>query len=216
MQVPLRVDFAGGWLDVPRYALPDGRVVNCAIQPLVSRDHWPYERAGGLGGSAAQAILEGRDPLGAELSLGVGWQDPAVIRETGLCVWRSDSVPVLELKRNPDFLDGLMALHWTGGPHNTPKNADRARAYDLIYEAGQKAAEAVRYRFTLGIVEAVRMSYDAQLDEGMEQLPPVRNSIARKYCGGGWGGYALYMFARREHRDASGLLAIEPYMRCET
>lgn len=32
---PLRVDFAGGWLDVPRLARPDGFIVNCAITPTV-------------------------------------------------------------------------------------------------------------------------------------------------------------------------------------
>ncbi|WP_221175256.1 adenylyltransferase/cytidyltransferase family protein [Akkermansia muciniphila] len=31
--VPLRVDFAGGWLDVPRYARKGSYVVNCAITP---------------------------------------------------------------------------------------------------------------------------------------------------------------------------------------
>jgi len=64
----------------------------------------PYNAPGaGLGGSAAHALLNGKDPVQSELDLGVGWQDPAVIRETGLCVWRSGSKPVL------DFKVGLMA-----------------------------------------------------------------------------------------------------------
>ena len=87
--VPLRVDFAGGWLDVPRYARKGSYVVNCAITPMVSLCEWPYEKRSGLGGSGAWAMLEGRDPVASELALGVGWQDPAVIAETGLCVWRS-------------------------------------------------------------------------------------------------------------------------------
>ena len=52
----------------------------------------------GLGGSAAHALINGRDPVQSELDLGVGWQDPAVIRETGLCVWRSGPKPVLDFK----------------------------------------------------------------------------------------------------------------------
>ena len=35
-EVPLRVDFAGGWLDVPRFSQKGGFIVNCAIKPLVS------------------------------------------------------------------------------------------------------------------------------------------------------------------------------------
>ena len=51
-------------------------------------------------------------------------QDPAVINETGLCVWRSGSKPVLDFKRNGDMLSGLMALLWTGQPHDTPAGID--------------------------------------------------------------------------------------------
>jgi hypothetical protein len=59
----------------------------------------PYQAPGaGLGGSAAHAFLNGKDPVQSELDLGVGWQDPAVIRETGLCVWRSGPKPVLDFK----------------------------------------------------------------------------------------------------------------------
>ena len=55
--VPLRVDFAGGWLDVPRYARKGSYVVNCAITPMVSLCEWPYEKRSGLGGSGAPAVL---------------------------------------------------------------------------------------------------------------------------------------------------------------
>ena len=71
--VPLRVDFAGGWLDVPRYARKGSYVVNCAITPMVSLCEWPYEKRSGLGGSGAWAMLEGRDPVASELALGAGW-----------------------------------------------------------------------------------------------------------------------------------------------
>ena len=93
---PLRVDFGGGWLDVPRLARDGAYIVNCAISPTVSLREWPYERKAGLGGSGAWALLNGRDGVGSELDLGVGWQDPAVIAETGLCVWRSGQRPVLD------------------------------------------------------------------------------------------------------------------------
>jgi hypothetical protein len=70
---PLRVDFGGGWLDVPKHARPGAYVVNCAISPLVSLNNWPYQLCGGLGGSGAHALLSGKDALQSELDLGVGW-----------------------------------------------------------------------------------------------------------------------------------------------
>ena len=96
MEAPLRVDFAGGWLDVPRLARPNAYLVNCAISPLVSLRHWPYHAKSGLGGSGAYALLQGDSGVASELNLGVGWQDPAVIHETGLCVWRSGAKPALD------------------------------------------------------------------------------------------------------------------------
>jgi galactokinase/mevalonate kinase-like predicted kinase len=53
IQVPVRVDFAGGWLDVPQYALPGGKIVNCAVSPLMTKETNPYQHGGGVGGSAA-------------------------------------------------------------------------------------------------------------------------------------------------------------------
>ena len=140
---PLRVDFGGGWLDVPRHARTGAYIVNCAISPTVSLREWPYERNAGLGGSGAWALLNGKDGIGSELDLGVGWQDPAVIAETGLCVWRSGPRPVLEVKTNGEFLSGRMALLWTGSPHDTPGMADGARNYDAIEHAGATARKAV-------------------------------------------------------------------------
>ena len=54
---------------------------------------WNYEKQSGLGGSGAWALLNGENGVDAELDLGVGWQDPAVINEGGLCVWRSGQRP---------------------------------------------------------------------------------------------------------------------------
>jgi hypothetical protein len=142
-ELPLRVDFAGGWLDVPKHAVEGAFVVNCAITPLVTLRNWPYERQGGLGGSAAWAMLNGRDGIGAELDLGVGWQDPAVIAETGLCVWRSGRRPVLDVKRSGACLEARMALQWTGTSHDTPAVVDHKRDFNKIVRAGEVARAAV-------------------------------------------------------------------------
>lgn len=215
-EAPLRVDFAGGWLDVPRYARDGAYVVNCAISPLVSLREWPYERNAGLGGSGAWALLNGRDGVDAELDLGVGWQDPAVIRETGLCVWRSGLRPELDFKRNPDFLQGLLAIDWTGSPHDTPGAADLARDYEMIERSGALARDGVIAADVTILAEGVKLYHQAQLLEGMAELPDIEGSLAKKYCGGGHGGYALYVFATRQQRDAAvatrdSLRAVEPY-----
>lgn len=211
MKVPLRVDFGGGWLDVPQYAVEGGYIVNCAITPKVSLKSWPYEIGSGLGGSAAKAILDGMDPIKSELDFGVGWQDPAIILETGACVWRSGKRPVLELKMNPDFLLGKMALYWTGKSHNNKDNSWKKRDYKTITRAGHLAHQAVKDRSLKGLAEAVNISYIAQLEEGMDNLPSFETELAAKYCGGGWGGYALYLFEKRpKHKD---LIPIEPYLK---
>lgn len=214
-QAPLRVDFAGGWLDVPRYAKSGAFVVNCAISPMVSLQDWPYERNAGLGGSGAWALINGRDGVDSELDMGVGWQDPAVIRETGLCVWRSGPRPVLDFKRNGDELDGRMAIFWTGTPHDTPGLADLDRDYDRIAESGAVAREGVLVGDLDRLAEGVDLYYAAQLQEGMDPLPEMRGALARKYCGGGHGGYALYLFGdasdrARQIAGNSNLQAIEP------
>ena len=67
--VPLRVDFAGGWLDVPKLSRKGGFIVNCAITPGVSLKNWDYKKRSGLGGSAAWAILNGQDGIESELDL---------------------------------------------------------------------------------------------------------------------------------------------------
>lgn len=200
-QAPLRVDFAGGWLDVPRFARPGASIVNCAIRPLVSLRDWPYRARAGLGGSAAYAVLQGDDGVRSEMHLGVGWQDPAVIAETGLCVWKSGPEPRLEFKRDGEMLRGRLALLWTGQPHDTPSVTDRDRDYDLIQKAGRLAREGVLQERLDLLAQSVRCSYQAQRGEGMAPLPHVPAAIAKKYCGGGWGGYALYLFTSKTDRD---------------
>jgi len=233
-EAPLRVDFAGGWLDVPRYAQAGAYIVNCAISPTVSLRSWPYERNAGLGGSGAWALLNGHNGVNSELDLGVGWQDPAVINETGLCVWHSGERPRLEVKVAPDFLAGCMAIYWTGNSHDTPGVADGRRDYTAIARASQLARDAVWARSLTGLAEAVAASYAAQRAEGMAPLPgdpdqkasssqllvssgslPVR-PLAWKYCGGGFGGYALYLCATPAERDQLCTLPdfhpVEPFL----
>jgi hypothetical protein len=217
-EAPLRVDFAGGWLDVPRFARVGEYVVNCAISPLVSLREWPYEKQAGLGGSGAWALLNGKDGIDSELDLGVGWQDPAVIRETGVCVWRSGARPVLDFKRSGDFLKGRMAILWTAGQHDTPGVVDHPRDYDRIAESGRIAREAALAEDLTLLAKGISIYHETQLAEGMEPLPDLKGALARKYCGGGYGGYAVYLFPDEEARavaisDRQDLLAVEPFCR---
>lgn len=215
--LPLRVDFAGGWLDVPKYARENAWIVNCAISPGVSLNDWPYEKGGGLGGSAAFAILNGKDGVKEEFKLGVGWQDPAVIRETGLCVWKSGTEPRLEFKTSGEFLKGKMALLWTGESHVTYEKTDLERDYDSINRAGKLAREAVLpgNEDFQKLCQAVELSCEVQYREGMKHLPSFGES-AKKYCGGGWGGYALYLFENEEDRNQflsmEYTISIEPFL----
>ncbi len=215
-EAPLRVDFAGGWLDVPRHAIPGEFIVNCAISPMVSLREWPYQKQAGLGGSGAWALLNGRDGVDAEIDLGVGWQDPAVIRESGLCVWRSGHTPILDFKHNGDFLHGLMAILWTGKPHDTPGVADHPRDYQKIATAAHTARQAALTANVPLLAQAINQSLEVQLAEGMCPLPDIPGSIAGKYCGGGHGGYALYLFPTPETRataiaNTPDLRPVEPH-----
>ena len=209
-EVPVRVDFAGGWLDVPRFSRPDGFIVNCAVSPLVSLYHWPYETCAGLGGSGAHALLMAKDAVKSELANNVGWQDPVVIYETGLCVWRSGLRPVLDIKINPSFLQNKLALYWTGKTHVTMELANCKRDYDLLAKGSRIAREAAIEKNFDKLCEAVRMTHEVQLKEGMQPLPDFGEK-ARKYCGGGHGGYAVYMFDDVPYN--SQLIEIEPYMK---
>jgi galactokinase/mevalonate kinase-like predicted kinase len=218
VKVPLRVDFAGGWLDVPKFARSDGYIVNCTILPPVSLTEWPYQKNAGLGGSAAYAILQARSGVRAELDQGVGWQDPAVIEETGICVWRSGEKPVLDIKLNPDWLTGRMLIFWTGKQRAASDQVMRPRDFDRLVRAGAIAREAVYHRDVAQLAKAMALNYEVQKDEGMEDLPEVDNALGKKYLGAGHGGYALYLFEDAERRNAAfaahkEAFLIEPYIK---
>ncbi|MGE9271315.1 MAG: hypothetical protein ACQKBU_10980 [Verrucomicrobiales bacterium] len=162
--------------------------------------------------------MNGRGGVESELDLGVGWQDPAVIRESGLCVWRSGETPVLDFKQSGDFLRGRMAILWSGAPHDTPGVVDRGRDYDRIAQAARQARQAVMNSDLEGLAQAVALSYQVQQGEGMNELPEVAGALARKYSGGGHGGYGLYLFSDEGSRDRAvseddRFRAIEPYIR---
>jgi len=215
---PARVDLAGGWLDVPRLARDDGCIVNCAITSMMSLDKPVYKPGGGVGGSAAWALLQGKDPVAAELRSGVGWQDPAVIKETGLCSWRSGAYPVLVLKRNPEMLNGRMLLEWTGKPHCTVDLVDTPRDYDKLVEAGARAHAGVADNNLHLLAEGVALTHEMQLDEGMAPLTSMPGQICHRYCGSGWGGYVLRIFYDKASRDQAveqrpDLIAVEPYIK---
>lgn len=216
-KVPLRVDFGGGWLDVPRFADPDSYVVNCAVTPAVSLAHWGYRLNGGLGGSAAYKILLGEDAFQSELGAGVGWQDPAVITETGLCAWVPGPRPTLKLKSDGKWLHGRMAVAWQGKPHNTPSLANNPRDLHIISNAGLICYRAVVDASLSLLAAGINTSYEGQRREGMEPLSDY-GQLAQKYCGGGFGGYGLFLFAAPTQRDAfvnggEDRIAVEPFVR---
>lgn len=216
--VPLRVDFAGGWLDVPDSSMPGEYIVNCSISPTVSLKEWDYRQGAGLGGSGAWSVLNGWDPVRSELGLGVGWQDPAVIAETGACVWKSGRSPVLEFKNTGDFLQGKMAVYDTRIRHDTPGIASMKRDLLKIAKAARVARLAILQQDVMVLSVAVQMSYRVQLEEGMAPLPQLGGELACKYCGGGHGGYALYLFESADEREKAlssceDLYPIEPYCR---
>lgn len=191
-EIPLRLDLVGGWLDVPKFSRKNSYIINCTFLPGVTKESWPYNYGGGLGGSAAKAILDGVNPTESELNNGVGWQDPAVIMEGGLCVWRSGELPCLEIKRNPDFIKNHIYLYWTGKPHSTADLVNLNRDYNKIAIWSNTAKIAVENKYCSLLWECVQFAYNLQLDEGMEELPD-RGEECKKYCGSGHGGYAFYV-----------------------
>lgn len=215
---PLRVDFAGGWLDVPENAIPGEYIVNCAISPTVSLKEWLYRQGAGLGGSGGWSVLNGWDPVASELGLGVGWQDPAVIAETGACVWKSGPKPVLDFKNTGEFLKGCMAVYDTRVKHYTPGFAGYERSFERIAKAARIARLGVQQQDVAVLAVGVQMSYQLQLEEGMQPLPDIGSQLAHKYCGGGHGGYALYLYENQTARDAAvdaceDMYPVEPYCR---
>jgi len=216
-ECPLRVDFCGAWLDVPKLARDDAYIVNCAITPLVSLDNWPYEIGGGLAGSTAHAILTGDDPMAYELDSGAGWQDPAVLDETGLCVWKSGPDPNLIHRESGKWFSGLLAILNTGIQHNTPSLVDRPRDYDAIAEASRIGAEAVHLHDLAAFGMAMIATHITQVSEGDPRLPEF-GSVGRVLCGSASGGHGVYLFENRERRDkfvsdVEWAKAVEPYNR---
>jgi hypothetical protein len=123
---------------------------------------------------------------------------------------------VLDFKHNGDFLNGRMAIYWTGTSHDTPGVVDQTRDYDGIARSARVARQGVLQADITQLAEGVSLYHATQLEEGMEPLPEIEGAIARKYCGGGHGGYALYLFNDPAARDAAiastpQLRAIEPF-----
>jgi hypothetical protein len=115
-----------------------------------------------------------------------------------------------------------MALRWTGKPHDTEELRDKRRDYKLIASAGQAAYEAARcvdkQLAVISLARAIHLSHKAQQDEGMPALR-YHAALAAKYCGSGWGGYALYLFDNQMKRNRfleADDMAVEPYMRSVT
>lgn len=137
--------------------------------------------------------------------------------ETNLYIITSVMLCCGVLQVRGDFLSGRMALLWTGAPHVTYENTDLKRDYDLVEQAGQMARQAVipGQESIHKLAEAVAVSYKMQLHEGMAELPD-HGELAKKYCGGGWGGYGLYLFETEQQRtdflQIEGSKAIEPYI----
>jgi acyl transferase domain-containing protein len=108
----------------------------------------------------------------------------------------------------------------TGTAHDTPGIVEGARDYDAIARAGAIARDAVWQNDLTLLAEAVRQSYAVQRAEGMAALPgdagDVTGALAWKYCGGGFGGYAVFLFRDQETRGAAcarpGFRAAEPYV----
>ena len=217
---PLRVDFAGGWLDTPGAHRTDGFVVNCSISPLVSKKDWRYSQRSGLGGSSAWAFINGYNPFVYDREHGNGWQDSAIVLETGCCVWHSGDEPVLDFKNTGDFLKGKMALWDTHIPHDTETLSQKTRDIERIKEISKIARIGVLNKDTQILALAAKLTYQEQLKEGMKEVPFLNEEgvLAAKYCGSCHGGYVLYIFETKKQRQEiitkhKDFIAIEPYCR---
>jgi hypothetical protein len=123
---------------------------------------------------------------------------------------------VLDLKRNVDLLVGKMAILWTGSEHDTPGFADDQRDYAKIERSGHLAREGVLADSLPMLADGIRCYHEVQLEEGMPALPEIDGALAKKYCGGGHGGYAVYLFESGAARDAAlasmgAMRPVEPY-----
>jgi mevalonate kinase len=160
-------------------------------------------------------MLRGDDVAAIETAAGCGWQDHAVIQETGLCVWASGATPELVHQDSGEWLRGLMAIRWTGKSHCTSKIVDLPRDYEAIARAAIHAFKAVQRQSVHELAEAIDMTAEEQYREGMDDLPLW--GLAAKYCGAGHGGYAMYLFDEQEQRDRAvsekDMVAVEPYFK---
>lgn len=191
-RLPIRINFAGSWLDSPAHAVDGAFVVNCTVHPAALDD-----------GSAVF------NPKVCK----VGWQETALLAETGLCVWRSGDRPVLESKHNPDWLCGLLALQRLLPQLKAEELVHMPRNYAERAEASRIAAKAASERNVTKLAEAVNMEHNAELEEGFSPVPSALNALAYKYAG--TSGYAVYLFSDRISRDrfcSTGAVPVEPYI----
>lgn len=95
---------------------------------------------------------------------------------------------------------------------------DEQRDYVRISQSSLIARTGVLERNINTLAAGVALYYSVQLDEGMRPLPDIPNALAKKYLGGGYGGYALYLFPCRDDRDQAvkdnpAMKRVEPYCR---
>jgi hypothetical protein len=79
---------------------------------------------------------------------------------------------------------------------------DQKRDYEAIAKASLLARKGVMKSNLALLGQGIDASYAAQLKEGMSPIPEAQDCLGRKYCGGGFGGYALYLFADLKSRDS--------------
>jgi hypothetical protein len=88
---------------------------------------------------------------------------------------------------------------------------DQKRDYAGIGAASHVAREGALAGDVVKLGKGINASYAVQLKEGMIPLPEAAGCVGRKYCGGGFGGYALYLFG--SPNDRSSFLASNPEAR---
>ena len=96
--------------------------------------------------------------------------------------------------------------------------ADECRDYVRIAQSSLIARTGALEHNIHTLAAGVALYYSVQLDEGMIPLPDIPNALAKKYLGGGYGGYALYLFSCRDDRDQAvkdhpDMKRVEPYCR---
>jgi hypothetical protein len=90
--------------------------------------------------------------------------------------------------------------------------------FDRIAESARIARDGVLKTCIDTLARGIDLYYGAQLFEGMSPLPDIAGALCKKYCGGGHGGYALYLFPDEGSRSAAlashdALRPIEPFCR---